>query len=355
MIPRAIQDKISVLANTYVIDGNESKGANGWLFYATNKITNLRVAIKFYYWGVEPELHVEPRMLAQFNSPNIVPLLVAELIEDGWACFISPRFVSDIEGLIARGGITVHQSLDIAINVLSGVGALHAGDIVHRDLKPANILLGNDGVAAVGDFGSVATINGRGEAPASRHSILYRPPESFATNLYTPVGDLYQVGLVVYELVGGELSKDPSRWMTVRQRAEHDAIASECDQSLYQDDVLRGVITSGRLVNSNSIPFWVPSGVKKLIRRQTATSAERRLSTAGQMMASLVRLRRGAVNWVGADFGALATFEGGSARVVVNGADVCVEIDRGKGWRRDKSMERTNSGESCDAINRRFA
>ena len=52
-----------------------------------------------------------------------------------------------MEGLILREGASVHRALDIGMNILSGVGALHGSNVVHRDLKPANILLRDDGFA----------------------------------------------------------------------------------------------------------------------------------------------------------------------------------------------------------------
>ncbi|MFC5578313.1 protein kinase [Lysobacter niabensis] len=267
-----------------------------------------------------------------------------------------PRYASDVEGLILREGVSVHRALDIGINILSGVGALHGSNVVHRDLKPANILLRDDGVAAIGDFGSVATLDSEtNDVPASRHSIIYRPPESFVTGRYSPSGDLYQVGVVLYELLGGSLPKDPMSWLTPKERAVHDAIASECDRSLYQDEALQKVISSGRLIKRQSMPFWASSKIKAEIAKQTAASTDRRARTAGSMMASLVALRRQTINWVGVEFGAIGVFDGGLARVVVSENGHRVEIDRGKGWRRDRTLEGDDPAASCQSIDQKFS
>jgi len=356
MLPLAVQNELHRLSATYKIEGREDKGVNGWLFFALNKVTGIRVAIKFYWWGDQPALHAEPRSLAQFNSPNIVPILAAELIEDGWACFICPRFASDVETLIGRGAVSVHQALDIGINVLSGVGALHASNIVHRDLKPANILLRDEGIAAIGDFGSVASIQlATSDAPASRHSIIYRPPESIVTSRFSAIGDLYQIALVLYELFGGIFPKDPMYWLTPAQRVVNDAIGSDCDRSLYQDEILKNLILAGRILKRGSIPFWVSTNIKSLVVRQAGISLERRKATAGEFMSALISLRRETINWVGAEFGAIGVFDGGSARVVVAGPVHYVEIDRGRGWRRDKAMQGVDPSASCRTIDRQFA
>ena len=75
--------------------------------------------------------------------------------------------------------------------------------MVHRDLKPANIVM--DGhTPRIADFGTVRILNqGSAVTTASRHSGLYRPPETFASNQYSRAGDVYQVGLVAYQLLGG--------------------------------------------------------------------------------------------------------------------------------------------------------
>jgi serine/threonine protein kinase len=354
-VPRAVQEHLLRLVETYSIDGREDKGANGWLFFAINKVTGARVAIKYYYWGDQPALHAEPRLLAQFSSPNIVPIHTAELIQDGWACFICPRFASDVEALVHRGEARVHQALDIGINVLSGLGALHASGLVHRDLKPANILLAGDGSAAIGDFGSIATLDEEDQgAPASRHSILYRPPESLTSGRYWKSGDLYQVGLVLYELLGGELPKDPVAWMTSRERTEHDAIAEEYDRSVFQDQVLARKIATG-LAKRQTVPYWVAPGLRNAVMRQSSVAPSGRAQSGAEMMGVLVRLRRETLNWTGGEEGAFADFKGGAARVITDSsAGHRVEIDRGSGWRRDRSLERGTPSESCQAINERF-
>ena len=90
MLPIPVQEAMHRLSETYRFSGSEQKGANGYVFFGVNKVTGVRVAIKFYYWGDQPELHAEPRLLSQFSSENIVPIQVAELVGGGWAMFVTP-------------------------------------------------------------------------------------------------------------------------------------------------------------------------------------------------------------------------------------------------------------------------
>jgi serine/threonine protein kinase len=89
--------------------------------------------------------------------------------------------------------------------------------MLHRDLKPANILLA-EATPKITDFGSVAVL-GQGEkfAQASKHSALYVPPEGWESpSRYTFASDLYQVGIVLYELANGPLVYEADHWLTDR-------------------------------------------------------------------------------------------------------------------------------------------
>lgn len=356
ILPLSVQNYMQRLSATYVIEGREDKGANGWLYYATNRVTGVRVAIKFYYWGDQSELHQEPRSLAQFNSDNIVPILFSELIGDGWACFICPRFVGDVESMILRGNVSLHQAIDVVINILSGLGALHVSDIVHRDLKPANILVREDGVAAIGDFGSVASlVPTTNDAPASRHSIIYRPPESIDTNRYSKLGDIYQIGMLFYELLGGYLPKLPELWMTKVQKAEYGLLVSDVDKSLFVDQVVCERIRAGRHVRKDSLPFWVPTKLTGIIWRQVSVNPMQRSATAADLMSMLISVRRRVLDWSAVDSVAVGRFSGGSARIIFSGASHVVEIDRGNGWRRDRSLEGNLPRASCQNLDAKFA
>jgi len=354
MLPPSIQEKLAALAETYKIDGREDKGANGWLYYATNKVTGLPVAIKFYCWGNEPALHSEPRLLAQFNSPNIVPILSAELVGGGWACFITPRFPVDLEGLISRARLSTHRAIDVGINVLSGLGALHASLIVHRDLKPANIFVAENGVAAIGDFGSVATIEPEtGDAPSSKHSLVYKPPECFLEGRFAPGSDLYQLGVTLHEAFGGYLPKDAEEWMTLKEREVYGGLYDDFDRSRFQDEVLRKVIRGGKLLKQSSIPFYVTAKIRRVVAQMTSCMPDARPRSAADAMALLVSARRQTLDWKPVDDGALGTFGGGSVRVLEQ--DGRVEVQRGRGWRRDRSLEGTSGKSSVRTVEQRLA
>jgi serine/threonine protein kinase len=169
--------------------------------------------------------------------------------------------------------------------------------MVHRDLKPGNIVV-DRGCPRIGDFGSVRSLGANGtETTASHHSVLYRPPECFATNLYSRRGDVYQVGLVTYQLLGGVLHYDGTRYLTRRQRKQYEEIRDQIDQSLFVDNVIRQRAEAQTLLDLTSLPPWISNGAKRAIREMTHPTPNERLSSMGDVAASMSQLRTTLKNW----------------------------------------------------------
>ena len=68
----------------------DSKAANGYVFFGTNRVTGMQVTLKYYYWGGKAEYHAEPRQLAEIDAPNVLKILDAGLLDAKWAYFMTP-------------------------------------------------------------------------------------------------------------------------------------------------------------------------------------------------------------------------------------------------------------------------
>lgn len=202
-----IRSSLETIGQQVEIERFANKGANGYVFFGRNKILNRKVAIKYYYWGSDPRLHDEPRLLSQIESPYVIPVLNAGPVGSNWAMFQTPYCeYGDLDGMIEATTLSTHAAIDRITEVLTGLSVLHTSDLVHRDTKPGNILIGDTGCAMIGDFGSVKAVSEEGRVnSASGQSALYRPPESFSHSEYTKVSDIYQCGLVFFQLLGGHL------------------------------------------------------------------------------------------------------------------------------------------------------
>jgi serine/threonine protein kinase len=100
------------------------------------------------------------------------------------------------------------DAVRVTKGIIRGTAELHARNLVHRDLKPANIMLDTERCAPkIGDFGSIAELDENGVSTrTSKRSALYTPPECWdASPRHSRASDLYQIGMVLHELVNGPL------------------------------------------------------------------------------------------------------------------------------------------------------
>jgi hypothetical protein len=142
---------------------------------------------------------------ARFSHPNVVAVYDVEDAPDG--AFMALELVDGVSLehlLLRRGRLSPQEVAPLGAAIAHGLAAAHARDIVHRDVKPANVLLGRDGSIKVTDFGIADFV-----AAASRAEGLvfgtpgYLPPESLRGAGHTRAGDLFALGVILYESLTG--------------------------------------------------------------------------------------------------------------------------------------------------------
>ena len=190
---------------------NFTTGALGRGSYGTvykGKLDGVEVAVKRLD-GVEPsdvfqELEVAGKVKAH---ANLLRLLHAA-VESKTVCLVYPLMAGDLHhALRASPPPDTAARLRILRDISAGLAALHAAKLVHRDLKPANILLAFDGTAKLADFGLAKAV-GEGQLDVTtlpRGTKIYRDPEYNASSRLGASSDLYAVGVIVLELLTGEL------------------------------------------------------------------------------------------------------------------------------------------------------
>lgn len=337
--PQEIKVALASLSKTYSFTKEVEKGANGYLFFGRNRIMGTEVAVKFYYWWGEKEYHAEPRNLAAIKCDNILSILDASFIDNDWAYFVTPHCPNgDLDDYIEKTRFGNLQAIDLVSSVLNGLSHLHSERFLHRDIKPSNIYLDSNNQAVIGDFGSLKVApEGKDSVPSSSHSILYRPPESVLQNTYSCKGDIYQMGVVFYQLLGGALPYDEYAWMSKAELKHFNDLADQVDRSIYVDQCIKNRITKGKVVNLNSLPPWVSSQVKRVIRKAVHLDPSKRYKNATEFKADLHKIRPTTLDWSISE-GHPHLSATTSYRIIRNGDNFSVQKRKTGDWRNDNTI-----------------
>jgi serine/threonine protein kinase len=298
-VANAVRD----LERDFEITRSIPDGANGYVFGGRNRVSGRDVVIKFYAGAPGQRMHDEPRLLSSVRSPNVIDILDARTVDDEWAYFVTPLCgQGNLDDVIGTNPST-HLALNLALGICVGASAIHAVGLLHRDLKPANIVC-ESGTPLIADFGSVREVDGDGAVTsASGHAILYLPPETRSSGRYTVQGDIYQIGLITYQLLGGALSYDPQSYLSTAQRRQLAQIGDECDQGMFVDQVITDRAAAGRLALLSTLPPWVGNRAKACVRRMTAPDPADRYLRLSDAVADLQRARAEQQDWMRTQFG----------------------------------------------------
>lgn len=318
------------------------KGANGYVIFGRNRITGVNIAIKYYYYGTD--YHEEVKLLSGIENDNIIKVLDARTIENGYAYFLTHKMThGDIDNAISNGLLTFRESIEVVKGILNGLVVLHSSRpiLLHRDLKPANILISEKKNPIIADFGSVKVLpEGNEYINPSQHTALYRPPESYGENKYYVSSDIYQVGLVMYQLLKGNLPYDAFYWFSERDKRQYQSIEDDYDRSRFIDDILYRKANAGKLIDVLTIPKYVSPNVINIIKTALRPDYTKRYPSCSLFLLALHRLRN-IPNWLeDGDLVKLIDFKGIDYRVVPNRGIYRIEKKRftSHSWRRDNSF-----------------
>lgn len=353
--PEPIKKRLKALSKDIEFSREVTKGANGYLYFGTNRILQTEVAVKFYYWGSDPRFHAEPTALAALTGQNILTVQSAGLLDGEWAYFVTPYCRNgDLDDLLDSFSIGNIEAIDRTCQILSGVGVLHEHRYVHRDLKPANIYVGDDSESIIGDFGSIKVVpEGHESIPASSHAVLYRPPESVETNSYGFEGDIYQCGMVLFQLLGGPLPYDEASWLSRSERKTYNELPNEADRSIYADQCIKAKIVRGKIIDASKLPPWVPDVLKRTVRKATHTDLTRRFRSVSAFHAYLNNNRSRVPDWCITNGEPHLRSQPQFKVCEENGEYFIMKSRNGDKWRRDNSFNGNSISELVAEISAR--
>src|SRR5947199_1576230 len=225
----------------------------------------------------------EARIASALNHPNI--LTVYEIGAEGDWQFIATEFIEGItlRGSLACGRINLHAALEIAVQVASALAAPHEAGVVHRDIKPDNIMLRPDGYEKVLDFGIAKltehrlasdehTVETTGVLQTRPGLVLgtahYMSPEQARGQKVDARSDIWSLGVVLYEMVGGS---PPFRGET-------------------PSDCIAFILTTEPPPLSRILPD-VPPQLESILQKALRKKSDERYQTIKEMLADLRNLK----------------------------------------------------------------
>jgi serine/threonine-protein kinase len=183
-------------------------GGFGTVYLAQDTWLDKKVAIKVPHRQQNldlGELLHEPRLLGSLSHPNIVSVLTAEKQEGVF--FIVMEYVAGetLEAIVAReGALELTRALDVTVQIANAVDYAHRQNVIHRDLRPGNVLVNEQGLVKVADFGTSRVLEIAAHGTTVIGSPPYMAPEQFHGKAVF-ASDLYSLGVTMYQMLTGDL------------------------------------------------------------------------------------------------------------------------------------------------------
>ncbi|MEO8501456.1 MAG: serine/threonine-protein kinase [Vicinamibacteria bacterium] len=188
-------------------------GGMGEVYRAHDRRLDRTVALK----TVGRQSRFDPKAVARFERearfaaavvhPNLVTLFELVDFEDRLYLAFELLNGETLQTRLLRGPLLPDEAAQVGEKVARGLAALHAAGLIHRDIKPGNIFLGGDGQVKLLDMGIARPVDRSADDTRTGLALLgtpaYMPPERICGGIYAQAGDVFCLGVVIYEAVTG--------------------------------------------------------------------------------------------------------------------------------------------------------
>ncbi|MFJ4090364.1 Stk1 family PASTA domain-containing Ser/Thr kinase [Kitasatospora sp. NPDC089913] len=284
----ALRDPLigTLLDGRYRVERRIAAGGMSTVYRSTDTRLDRVVALKVMHASLAGDAAFtarfirEAKAVARLAHPNVVN--VFDQGADGGHVFLAMEYVPGrtLRDLLNdRGALSIRAALDILEPVLAALGAAHRAELVHRDVKPENVLITDDGLVKVADFGLVRVLNAADGAASSSTSttdtvlgtVSYLAPEQIRPGAETDRRvDVYAAGILLYEMLTGSRPHTGENPVQVMYRHLHEDVPPP----------------------SATVPGVVPE-LDAIVAGACARDRELRPYDAVELLAALQRVRRG--------------------------------------------------------------
>jgi eukaryotic-like serine/threonine-protein kinase len=274
-------EKQIFIGGRYSLRDPLGSGGMAEVFLAYEEVLERDVALKILKEqyaddeGFVERFRREAQSAASLNHPNIVHIYDWGGPENGEASYIAMEYAPGgtlEDRIIEDGPLPPYKAVEVASQIAEALGFAHERGVIHRDIKPQNILLSALGDAKVTDFGLARAAYSPSLSQTSLvvGTASYMSPEQAMGGPADPRSDLYSLGVVLYEMLTGELPYEGGSSVTI---------------------AVKHVIEPPRApgeVNSE-----VPEGISALTHKLLAKDPSDRYTSAPQLIKDLRRVRDG--------------------------------------------------------------
>jgi predicted Ser/Thr protein kinase len=262
-----------LIAGRYELEQQVGSGGMSKVYRAHDRLLERTVALKILHehYSQDDEyverFRREARAVAQLAHPNVVTVI--DRGEHESRQYIVFEYVDgeNLKQLVEREGpLPVRQIIELALQVAHALASAHARGVVHRDVKPQNVLLSEEGVPKVTDFGIARTSDV--ESVTLTGTVMgtseYISPEQARGEPVDFRSDIYSLGVILFELCTGDVPYPGENPVSVAMRHLHEPVPSV--RSQRRD---------------------VPSRLEAAIRRAMAKDPEERFGSMDELIAEL--------------------------------------------------------------------
>ena len=270
----------NLVDNRYRLSDRLGSGGMAEVYLAHDDILDRDVALKVLSSRYsEDEEFVErfrreAQNAAALSHPNIVSIFDRGESEDG-TYYIAMEYLPGgtlKDRILKRGALPARTAAAVAEQIAEALQVAHGSDVIHRDIKPHNILITDSGDIKVTDFGiaraaSSSTMTRTGSILGTAH---YLSPEQAMGEPVGPSSDIYSLGVVLYEMLTGELPYDAETPIGIAMKH-----------------------VNGHLREPIEVDPSIPQGINDITMKMLARDPEDRYQDTAHLIADLSQVSEG--------------------------------------------------------------